>query len=50
MERILNAKKKLICCIDREKKVVQIQHKRHITTIKFLSNGQVVIRNESPKK
>lgn len=45
MEEVRNIKDKLICCIDKRHKLVVIVIKGCKTTIQFLSNNEVIIKN-----
>ena len=45
MENIVNTNKKLVCRLDREKKLIEIKKNKMITTICFKDNGGVEIKN-----
>lgn len=45
MEEIRNASNKLVCCIDRSSRVVEISIKGCTTRIRFLNDGNVEIQN-----
>lgn len=45
MEEVRNSLDKLVCRIDKQNKIVEIIIKGCRTTIRFLDDGQVLIRN-----
>jgi len=45
MQEVRNALDKLVCCIDKENKIVEIVIKGQRTIIQFLSDGTVKIEN-----
>ncbi len=45
MEEIRNASNKLVCCIDKSNRVVEISIKGCTTRIRFLNDGNVEIQN-----
>ena len=42
---VRNGANKLVCCIDKSKKLVEIMNKGYSTTIRFLDDGTVEIKN-----
>lgn len=45
MQDVRNSANKLVCCIDKERKVVEIVIKGCKTQIRFLGDGTVEIKN-----
>jgi hypothetical protein len=45
MQEIRNNKKKLVCCADSVKKIVEIVVQGQITTIQFMPNGTIQVRH-----
>lgn len=45
MEEVRNAANRLVCCVDKTQKTVEIVTKGYKTVIQFLDNGTVKIQN-----
>ncbi len=47
MQEVRNGNKRLVCCIDKQTKTVEIVLKGCKTTIRFLEDGSVAIINKN---